>query len=63
MNFFVTDVVLICDEKNFVMDLNSIYANIVRHGFNSVFVIIFRVPDCLTAPLTTLVVCDDQIWS
>jgi hypothetical protein len=37
--------------------------NVFRHGFNSVFVIIFHVPDCLTAPLTTLVVCDDQIWS
>jgi hypothetical protein len=37
--------------------------NVVHHGFNSVFVIIFHVPDCLTAPLTALVVCDDQIWS
>jgi hypothetical protein len=37
--------------------------NVFRHGFNSVFVIILHVPDCLTAPLTTLVVCDDQIWS
>jgi hypothetical protein len=37
--------------------------NVVRHGFTSVFVIIFRVPNCLTALLTALVVCDDQIWS
>jgi hypothetical protein len=37
--------------------------NVVRHGFNSLFVIIFRLSDCLTALLTVLVVCDDQIWS
>jgi hypothetical protein len=36
---------------------------VFRLGFDSVFVIIFRAPDCLTAPLTALEVCDDQIWS
>jgi hypothetical protein len=37
--------------------------NVVGHGYNSVIVIIFRVPDCLTTPLTAFVMCDDQIWS
>jgi hypothetical protein len=37
--------------------------NVVGHGYNSVIVIIFRVPDCLTALLTAFVMCDDQIWS
>jgi hypothetical protein len=33
--------------------------NVVGHGYNSIIVIIVRVPDCLTAPLTAFVVCDD----
>jgi hypothetical protein len=38
-------------------------ANVVGHGYNSIIIIIFRVPDYLTAPLTAFVMCDDQIWS
>jgi hypothetical protein len=37
--------------------------NVLGHGYNSVIVIIFRVPDCLTAPLMAFVMCVDQIWS
>jgi hypothetical protein len=37
--------------------------NVVGHEYNSIIIIIFCVPDCLTAPLTTFVMCDDQIWS
>jgi hypothetical protein len=37
--------------------------NVIGHGYNFVIVIIFRVPDCLMAPLTAFVMCDDQIWS
>jgi hypothetical protein len=36
--------------------------NVVGHGYNSVIVIILRVPEYLTAPLTVFVMCDDQIW-
>jgi hypothetical protein len=37
--------------------------NDVGHGYNSVIIIFFRVPDCLTVPLTDFVMCDVQIWS
>jgi hypothetical protein len=37
--------------------------NVVGHEYNSVIIIIFCVPDCLMAPLTAFVMCDDQIWS
>jgi hypothetical protein len=66
MSFFVTDVVLICDEKIVVMDLNSIYdercASWIQLRFRHYFPCAW-LPDCLTAPLTALVVCNDQIWS
>jgi hypothetical protein len=37
--------------------------NVAGHGYNSFIVIIFRVPGCLTAPLTTFMSRENPMWS